>query len=232
MENIRFRGPHLGALAVIFASLFIFGLTFVITFTAGAPHFPNPYSETGAIATYFREHPHDVLMCSCFQFASAIPIGIFTVTAWTRLKWLGVKAVGPSIALLGGILVTATVLTSSCIGWAMVFPGVADDAGVIRAMYYTSFGLGGVGYSVPMGLLIAGIAIPAGLMRLLPRWMMIFGIILGIVGETSWLSLFFPKLVLLIPLTRFPGFIWLILSGFMLAGRTAPANAPAGTPVR
>jgi hypothetical protein len=222
MENIqslRFRGPHLGMLAVIFAALFIFGLSYVITFTPGAPHYPNPYDPAAAITAYFREHPHDALMCMFFQFMSAIPLGLFTVTVWTRLRWLGVKAVGPSIALLGGLLTTVTMIVGSMIGWTMVFPGVAADEGVLRALYYIGFGIGGVGYSVPMGLLIAGIAVPAGFMRLLPRWVVGFGIILGIIGETSCLALLSPKLTLLIPLTRFPGFIWLMITGFMLTAR-------------
>src|SRR5580698_5392653 len=130
MENIqsfRFRGPHLGILAVIYTVLFIFGLSYVISFTPGAPHYPNPYDPAAAITTYFREHPHDALMCCFFQFLSAIPLGLFTVTVWSRLKWLGVKAVGPSIALLGGLLVVTGGAVSSMIGWATVFPGVADD---------------------------------------------------------------------------------------------------------
>jgi hypothetical protein len=222
MENIpsiRFRSPHLGILAVIFAVLFIYGLSYVINFNPGMPHFPNPYDPPASVTAYFREHPHDVLMCMFFQFVSAIPLGIFTVTVWTRLKWLGVKAVGPSIALLGGLLVAMGLVVSSLIGWAMVFPGVAADAGAVRALYYLAFGIGGVGYSVPMGLLIAGIAVPSGLMKLLPRWMVVFGIILAVIGETSCLALLSPALTALIPLTRFPGFVWLILAGMILAKR-------------
>jgi hypothetical protein len=41
------------------------------------------------------------------------------------------------------------------------------------------------------------------------------------VGESSVLSLVIPKLVPLIPLTRFPGFIWLIFVGFKLPARAA-----------
>jgi hypothetical protein len=70
-----------------------------------------------------------------------------------------------------------------------------------------------------MGLLIAGIAVPAGFMKLLPRWVVVFGIILGVIGESSCLALLFPNLTALIPLTRFPGFIWMMLAGFMLARR-------------
>ena len=219
VTSVRFRGPHLGILAVIFTALFILGLSFVITFTPGAPHYPNPYDPPAAITAYFREHPHDALMCMFFQFMSAIPLGIFTVTAWSRLRWLGVKAVGPSIALLGGLLTTVNMVVGCMVGWTMVFPGVAADEGVLRALYYVGFGLGGVGYSVPIGLLFAGIAVPAGFMRLLPRWVVVYGIVLGVIGEASCLALLSPGLTLLIPLTRFPGFIWMIFAGFMLAGR-------------
>jgi hypothetical protein len=217
IQSVRFRGPHLGILAVIYTVLFIFGLSFVITFTPGAPHYPNPYDPAEAITAYFREHPHDALMCTFFQFLSAIPLGIFTVTAWTRLRWLGVMAVGPSIGLLGGLLVCVSFFVGCMISWTMVFPGVAADAGALRALYYIGFGIGGVGFSVPMGLLIAGIAVPAGFARLLPRWMVVFGVVLGVIGETSCLALLSPAATPLIPLTRFPGFIWLIIAGFMLA---------------
>jgi hypothetical protein len=105
------------------------------------------------------------------------------------------------------------------IAWTMVFPGVAADDGVLRALYYLGFAIGGVGYSVPMGLLIAGIAVPSGFMRLLPRWMVVFGIVLGVIGEASTFALLSPKLTFLIPLTRFPGFIWLMIAGFRLAAR-------------
>jgi hypothetical protein len=225
IQSVRFRGPHLGILAVIFTFLFNLGLSYVITFTEGAPHFPNPYDSAAAITAYFREHPHDAMMCSFFQFVSAIPLGLFAVTVYNRLKYLGVKAVGPSIALLGGLLVAVALVVSSLIGWAMVFPGVAADDGALRALYYIAFGVGGVGYSVPLGLLITGIAVPAGFMKLLPRWMVVFGIILGVIGEASCLALLSPALTMLIPLTRFPGFIWLICAGWMLARRNPPVVA-------
>lgn len=67
-----------------------------------------------------------------------------------------------------------------------------------------------------MGLFLAGVSITAGFMKLLPRWLVIFGIVLALLGELSLLHLAFPKLLFLIPLVRFPGFIWLIAAGFML----------------
>jgi hypothetical protein len=106
----------------------------------------------------------------------------------------------------------------------MAYPGIAQDGSVIRTLYYMAFGIGGVGYSVPLGLLIAGIAVPAGIMKLLPKWLVWTGLLLVLCGELSTLSLLFPKLVYLIPLTRFPGFIWLILVGFLLPGTKTHAT--------
>jgi hypothetical protein len=43
------------------------------------------------------------------------------------------------------------------------------------ALYFLIFSTGRPGYSVPLGLLVAGLSIPAGFMRLLPRWLVVAG---------------------------------------------------------
>ena len=53
-------------------------------------------------------------------------------------------------------------------------------------------------------------------MKLLPKWLILFGLALGVIGELSALSLVIPRALFLIPLTRFPGFLWLIAAGFCL----------------
>ena len=65
-------------------------------------------------------------------------------------------------------------------------------------------------------LLIAGISVTAGFNRLLPKWIVVFGVLVAIVGELSWCEILFPKALPLITLTRFPGFIWMIAAGFAL----------------
>jgi hypothetical protein len=100
--------------------------------------------------------------------------------------------------------------------WVMAYPGIAQETAVLRTLYYLGFATGGVGFSVPMGLLIAGLSIPAAMMKLLPKWLVVFGFALGMIGELSALNLVIPQVLFLIPLTRFPGFIWLIAAGFIL----------------
>ena len=108
---------------------------------------------------------------------------------------------------------------SALVLWVMAYPGIAQETGVLRALYYAVFSIGGVGFSVPMGLLVAGLSVPSMIMKLMPKWLVLFGLALGIIGELSALSLVIPSLLFLIPLTRFPSFIWLILAGFKLPKR-------------
>jgi hypothetical protein len=110
--------------------------------------------------------------------------------------------------------------------WAMVHPGVAQDPTLTTALYYLSYAFGGPGFSVPMGLLIAGVCIPAGFMKLLPNWIIGLGLVLAIAGELSWFNLVFPQALFLIPLVRFPGFVWLIAAGFALPKTVVRVTSP------
>jgi len=224
----RHQGPNLGMLATIFTVLFNAGLYCVVSFSAGKPHFPGPWESAQTITTYFQEHSSAVLMCAFLQFGASIPFGIFTATVVSRLRFLGVRAAGPYIALFGGLATSFNLAASALILWVMAYPGVAQDAAVLRALYYVAYAFGGVGYSVPLGLLMAGVSIPAAVMKLLPKWLVILGLVLAVVGELSWFNLIFPKALFLIPLTRFPGFVWPIAVGFKLpksTTRTTPVGA-------
>jgi hypothetical protein len=223
------RGPHPGVLAIIYALLFNLGLYFVISFrppehlaasaAAVRPYFPGPWESAQTIVNYFQTHSHSVLMCAFLQFGAAIPLGIFTATMVSRVGFLGVRAAGAYIALFGGLMAAFNIAISALVLWVMAYPGIAGDSGVVCALYYVVFAIGGVGFSVPMGLLIAGISIPALMAKLLPKWLIVFGLTLGVIGELSFFSLVIPGALFLIPLTRFPSFIWLIFAGFKLPRR-------------
>lgn len=210
------KGPPLGILAIIFTVLFNTGLSFVISFSATSPHFPGPWESAEIISTYFQGNAHAVLMCAFFQFGSAIPLGLYAVTLVSRLNFLGIRAAGSHIALFGGLLTVVNLIVSSLILWAMAYPNIAQDSSVIRALYYLTFAIGGVGFSVPIGIFFAGVSVTAYFTKLLPRWLVWCGLALALFGQLSWFSLIFPNLLFFIPLTRFLGFTWLITAGFML----------------
>ncbi len=214
-------------LAVIFTLLFNTGLSFLFSFSGHTQNVPGPWESAETIAGYFRHQPHDVLMCAFFQFGSAIPLGLLVVNIVSRLRFLGIKAAGPSIALFGGLMATFNVATAALLEWVMAYPGMAQDTAVIRGLYYMVFAIGGVGYSVPLGIFFAGVSVSTGFAKYLPKWLIIFGLMLAVCGELSWLSMIFPRLIYLIPATRLPGFIWLIIAGFLLP-RTGPSVMTTG----
>ena len=218
----RHASPPLGILALVYTLLFNSGLYAVISFTGG-PHFPGPWEPGETIAHYFQNQASAAQWCAFLHFGAAIPLGIFAASIVSRLQYLGVRAAGSSIALFGGLMTALNMAAGALILWAMDYPGIAQDPAIVRALYYLVFAFGGVGFSVPLGLLLAGVCIPAAFMRLLPRWQVVFGLVLAVIGEASWLTLVLPKALPLIPLTRFPAFIWLLVAGFTL---------PKGRPMR
>ena len=217
----RHAGPNLGFLAIVFTVLFNAGL-YPVTASGGQLHYPGPWESPETIVAFFQARPTAVLICAALQFGSAIPLGIYVATVVSRLQFLGVRAAGTYIALFGGFMTAINLAAAALVLWVMAYPGIAQDSAILRALYYLTFALGGVGFSVPLGLLIAGVSVTAGFTKLLPKWIVAFGLILALVGELSWLDLLTPKALALIPLTRFPGFIWLISAGFAL-----PKSRPA-----
>jgi hypothetical protein len=149
---------------------------------------------------------------------TAIPLGIFTATVVSHLRFFGVRAAGADIALFGGFLTAFAMMVSSSVLWATTYQGIIQDAAVLQALFQIQFALGGPGFSVPFGLLLAGISVTSGFSRMLPKWAVISGLAIAVIGELSWLEILFPKLLFLIPLTRFPGFAWIIVAGFLLPG--------------
>jgi hypothetical protein len=214
--SARFRGPHSGIVATVFVLLF-FDALMPVTALGGIPYFPGPTASVNEIVAFFSQRQGATLLCAFLQFGSAVPLGIFTMSMVARLKYLGVRAAGADLALFGGLATAMGLVISSCILWAMTYPGIAQDANLLHALYRVSFGIGGPGYSVFFGLLAAGVSITAGLYKLLPKWIVILGLVVAVVGELSWFEILNVKLLPLIPLTRFPGFVWMIAAGFSLS---------------
>jgi hypothetical protein len=107
----------------------------------------------------------------------------------------------------------------------MAQPGIAEDRVVLHALYWLVQGFGGAGFSVPFGLLAAGLTIPAAFMKLVPKWIVVLGLAVGVCGVLSWLYFMIPDALPLVPLTRFPGFVWLVAMGLALPSSTENASS-------
>ncbi|MGY0232174.1 hypothetical protein [Longispora urticae] len=212
---IRQGGPPLGILGLVFTVLFLGGLFGGIAL-GGGDIYPSPYAAPEEILGYFRGHADAVRIGAVLQFAAAIPLGIYAATASARLHRLGVRAPGATIALAGGVLASAFLALSGMLTWTLSRTEFHDHEAAIRILHDLAFATGGPGHVVPLGLLVAGIAVPGLLARLLPRWLAVVGLVIAAVAELSTLSLLVEGAGVLLPIARFTGLIWLVTAGFLL----------------
>lgn len=215
MDTTEHRGPSLVAVGSVFAALFIASLA-VGTAMAAGEHFPSPFAPEAATAAYFAQHAQAVAAAAFLQFGAAIPLGIYTATVASRLQFLGLRAAGVFIALFGGLAASFFLALSALTQWVLAQPGTS---GAVHTLHWFAFATGGPGHVVPLGLLVAGVAVSAGLTMRLPRWMMIFGLVVAAVAELSSLSLMVPAAAWLLPLARFPALVWIVCAGALLPRR-------------
>lgn len=223
----RFRGPSIILLASVHIALFVAGLV------AGAAlrhsgSYVTPFAAAEQVRTFFAQSPMAARAGSFFLFGSAVPFGIFAVTTVSRLRFMGVRAAGTNITLLGGVVATIALFFSGMAGWMLSVPDIFASAAVVKAIYFLSFLCGGVLYAIGFGLFAAGVSVTSYFARLLPRWLVFLGIFLAITGELSWFSLIAYPANFFIPITRFAGFIWMLLAALMLT-RGRKTMQPAST---
>jgi hypothetical protein len=180
---------------------------------------PNPLGPAGSVTSFYRNHPTAVHIQSVFLFAASVPLLIYAATASARLRQLNITAPGATIALAGGITASGTLQISGLLTWTLSRPEVSADRAVVQTISTLSFLFGGPGHVVPLGLLLAGIAVPALIVGLLPRPIAWAGLLIAVIAELSTIALIFPSAAILLPIARFPALIWLVVAGALLPTR-------------
>jgi hypothetical protein len=219
----RFRGPSLILLAVVHILIFVAGIVAVAMLRHGALYV-NPYAPAEAIRAFLAQNPPAVRIGNFLLFGSAVPFGIFAVTIVSRLRYLGIRAAGTNIAMLGGLIATVALIFSGLFGWVLSLPEVTASAPAAKGISFLSFLFGGATYAIGFGLLAAGVSVTSFFTRTLPRWLVILGMLVAVTGELSWLSLLAYPANFFIPITRYIGFIWMLLAAIKLTqSRPAPS---------
>lgn len=215
-------GPPLWGLGIVIA---LFSVAAFVVSAALGGMLPSPYEDPTTISRYFEYRSAAVRASGILTFAASVPLSIFTATASARLRLLGVTAPGATIGLTGGVLAAGMLALSGLLQWVLARPEVRVEDPLVRALHDLAFLTGGPAHVVFFGLLLAGLAVPALVLRLVPRWLAQVGLILAAVAELSTLSLVWPAVSVLLPLARFPGLAWLVAMGFLLPHRRAPRSA-------
>ena len=165
------------------------------------------YNSADLLA-YTQTHHVQQLLLGTLVFGTSLPLLIWSATVYRRLHRLGVTAPGTAIAFGGGLLAAASLAVSGLLTWTTTQTAGSDA--VVRALTTLGFAAGGPGFVVPFAMLIAGVAVPGLLLRLLPTALAWTGLVIAALGALATFALLIPALDVLLPVGRFGGLIWLI----------------------
>jgi hypothetical protein len=165
------------------------------------------YNSADLLA-YTQTHHVQLLLLGTLDFGTSLPLLIWSATVYRRLHRLGVTAPGTAIAYGGGLLAAASLAVSGLLTWTTA--QADESAAVVRALTALGFAAGGPGFVVPFAMLIAGVAVPALILRLLPAALAWAGLIIAALGALATFALLTPAVDFLLPIGRFGGLIWLI----------------------
>lgn len=191
---------------------------YAVLTVAAVVTFPGPLptvDAAGALATLIA-HPVAAQVSAVLLVAASAPLAVWTAAATHRVQALGARVTGPVIGLVGGVLAAASLMVSGLVGWSAAVTAPLGDAAVVKALSTLSFAFGGAGFAVASGLLLAGVAVPSLILRLVPRGLAVAGLVVAAAGVVSVLSLLVPALSVLLPVARFGGLLWLLVMSFAL----------------
>ena len=205
-EILRKRqiGPNLLLLTVVYLGLLIAGGSRLNA------AFAMPRDSAQKAVEYITKYGWTIQLGSFFELVSAIPLGIFIATTISRLRFLGVRSAGESIAFLGGVGAITMLVLSALTNWSLTRPGIPEAAGAAAALRAVSFAAAGPGFAVLLGFFVAGVSLAAGLHKSLPRWLMGFGILIGLACECAAFTVLNFKAGYFIPVGRFVSIVWMI----------------------
>ncbi len=195
----RQNGPPLLIPAIIMA---------VLTAASAALGASAARYDSTDLLTYTQTHHTTELLLGTLVFATAIPLLIWSATVYRRLHRLGVTAPGSAIAYGGGLLAATSLAVSGLFTWTTAAANGSAD--VVKALTALGFATGGPGFVVPFAMLIAGVAVPSLILRLLPTALAWAGLLIAVLGALATLALLTPALDVLLPICRFAGLAWLI----------------------
>lgn len=219
LERHRQGGPPL-----IVPALVALLLT-VISGVLGASG-PRITASAADVLAYDLSHHTLLMVMGTIVFGVSIPLAVWTGATYRRLRQLGITAPGTAIGLAGGLIASASLGISGLVLWTAGESATAGSPGIASALNDLAFATGGAGFVVPLGLLLAGVAIPSLIVRFVPRPLAWAGLIIGALAMLATLSLIFPALGVLLPIGRFGGLIWICVMSVLLPLNRTRRNQP------
>lgn len=208
-------GPNPGILGMVSLGLLV-GSLIAMAVLSGGGTITSPFGDTAGVTGFFADHGFAVRLAAMLQLGSSIPLGLYAATVYARQLRLGIRVPGPAIGQFGGIAAAILLAVSAIITWTQGQPVVSAQPELTHALAYLSFAAGGFAHVLGLGLLVAGIAVPGLILRLLPAPFAWAGLVIAGLAELSFLTMVIEPLQFLIPVGRFGSLGWLVIAGFLL----------------
>ncbi|HEX4703192.1 MAG TPA: hypothetical protein VH352_13765 [Pseudonocardiaceae bacterium] len=217
----RRRGAPLLGPAVVSVALFMLSVLIGVLFAGKL--YASPFADDHTVQRYFVDHPTMVGFIGLLQLGSAIALAVFTGAVCGRMRALAPAASGyVSMAAVGGAIAATLLAVNGVVQWALSRTATGDPLSLLRTMNYLFFGLGGPAHVAALGVLIAGICLPATGMGLVPRWFGIASLVVALLAVLSLVTLIRPEATVFIPLGRFPTLLWLVAVSVLLSRARVP----------
>ena len=200
---------------------------YVVIAVAGAALYPGagPGTDPASALAVLRDAPVRADLSAALIVMSAAPLAVFAAAAAHRLWSSGARVAGPVIGLAGGLLAASTLVLSGLAAWTAATAAAWGDGAAVLTASTLSFAAGGVGFALGSALLLAGVAVPAGLAGLMSRPLAVAGVVLAVLAALAPLALLTSALYALLPIARFGGMLWFVAAAVLLRrGATAAAS--------
>jgi hypothetical protein len=178
----------------------------------------NPFDSAESSRQFFASAPEAIRVSGFLCFASAIPLAIYTAIIIARLQCLGVRHAGVYAAFAGGIAAAGGLAAAGLSLWMLSVPEAAASIPVARTLHFLTFLCGGPAFAVGLGLLAGGVSVAGYVARVLPPWVVWYGLAIAATGALSAFGLLSVPMTIAIPVTRVGGFGWLLAVGALLPG--------------
>ena len=199
-------GPPLLAPALAYGALLIASVAVWIAA-------PQAGASAASTLSYAQAHTGQMHVEAVLVFGAALPLAIWAATVYRRLRTLGVTAPGAVIGLAGGILAAASLAVSGLVTWVAADTAHIVSPALAKVLSNLSFA---AGFVVPFALLVAGVAVPSLILRLTPRPLAWFGLVVSAIGMVSTLTLLTSALDFTLPIGRFGGLIFIDAASVLL----------------
>lgn len=206
-------GPHPGIIGAVCLGLFAASLVVMAALSHGST-ISSPFTDEST--DFFSRNGLATRLSALLQLGSSVPLGIYAATMHARLQRLGVRVPGPVIALFGGASASVLLAISAILTWTAGQAAIAAHPELTRTLGFLAFGAGGFAHLLGLGLLVAGIAVPSLILRLLPTPLAWAGLAIAAVCELSILTMALDPFQTLIPIGRFTALVWIAVAGFIM----------------